>query len=579
MRTIVCTALLVPILALGAVTIQPVTGLPPENGVTHLAPAARIVTKGEPNVPARALVGTVDTVGGTTYDWWTNGPRLRMLVNSPTYGVHALWMYSAKTDDTLWPDRNMRYNYYDYTTHAWTWMGPDYISEGGVNVFNKKAGYGNVDAYTNGTAVVSCHAPGTAGIVPRVARDVAAGVGIFEYAEGEPVLGVGQWPPTAVGQGDRIHIFPITDAYALSYSHIATPDSWPSFSTPTTDFPSPGWITHGMTASKVSSKVALTWSTNATTPGLQEAYVDYSTDGGMNWGGPTSVELPTAYGGDTVTSCHLSSLFPWYDAQDRFHITANLMPMINDTGRIIPSQIWHYCPDNSPAWSRIAVASVDSADFLYSPGYNATLACRPTIGQDDEGNLFVAWEQFDTLNYEPTTSRARADIWAARSTNNGATWGEALKLTDAGTHSMRFPCVIDRAVEGNPDTMYVLYEIDSIAGFVVVGEGIATPNPAVVQKVPVTDLPVGVAEQKSAEPGWFEVAVETNISYALPRPGDVSLVIYDATGRPVRTLTSGHRAAGRYSATWNASGAAAGIYFCTLESGGNSTSRKIVLTE
>ncbi|MCX6844645.1 MAG: T9SS type A sorting domain-containing protein [candidate division WOR-3 bacterium] len=420
-----------------------------------------------------------------------------------------------------------------------------------------------------------------------MAKDAGPGTGVFDYADGAPVLGICQWAPISVGQDGQINILPITAAYALSYSHIAAGD-WPNFSTPITDFPSPGWCTHDITASKVSSKVAVTWSTNAVTVGLEQAYADFSTDGGANWGGATLVELPAAYGGDTVTSCHLSSLSPSYDAQDRFHIVANLMPMLNDTGFVLPSQIWHYCPDNSPAWSRIAVASVDPANYTTSIGYNATLACRPSMGQDDEGNLFVAWEQFDTANVEPITSRLRADIFAARSTDNGATWGEALKLTDAGTNSMRFPSVIDLAIEGDPDTLCVIYEIDQIAGFFVQSEGAATSNAVVVQKVSIDLLPMApyaVAEQKGATPLRLDAVAKPNpsggrtmISYALPQTSDVSLIVYDAVGRPVQTLASGRHAAGRYSATWNAGNAAAGVYFYTLASGKTSVTRKLILT-
>jgi len=595
MRNVLCLVLLVPILALAAVSTRPATALVSESdlmsGVPSPAPAVAAAGQGEPNVPMRVLVGSLDTIGGTTYDWFANGPRLRMIVNSPTYGVHATWMYSTATSGTDFPDRNMRYNFYDISTDAWNWLDADYM-QSGVNVFGKRAGHGNLDADpASGIAVVGAHVSVGTDIRPLVARDAAPGAGIFEYAD-SMALGVCQWPPIAVGQDGQINIAPITAAYDLSYSHIAA-GSWPTFSTPITDFPNPGWCTHNITASKVSSKVALTWSTNATVEGLEEAYVDISTDGGASWGGATLVQLPEAYGPDTVTSCHLSSLFPWYDAQDKFHIVANLMPMLNDTGYIIPSQIWHYCPDNTPEWSRIHYASIDPANFQYSPGMNATLACRPTIGQDDDNNLFVAWEQFDTLNYEPTTSRARADIWASRSTNNGATWGEALKLTDAGTHSMRFPCVIDSAVEGDPDTMYVLYEDDSVAGFFVTTtgspEGPATPNPVVVQKVCIADLataPDAVAEQRPVTPVSLDAAASPNpfggrtqISYSVPWTGDVSLVVYDVAGRPVQTLASGRCEPGRYSATWDAKSVPAGVYIYTLTSGKTSITRKLILAD
>jgi len=580
-------------MALAAGNTRPVTALMPEGGVTNVTPssAPAAADQGPANIAPQILVGSLDTIGGTTYDWCVNGPRLRVLVNSPTHGVHAAWMYSTTTSGSDFPDRNMRYNYYDVATHAWNWLDADYM-QSGVNVYSKRAGHGNLDADpVTGIAIFGAHVTVGSDVRPLVARDVDAGAGIFEFAD-SMALGICQWAPVAVGQDGQINIFPITAAYDLSYSNIAA-GGWPNFSTPQSEFvPSPGFPTHNITASKVSSKVALTWSISTTT-GIEDGYVDFSTDGGASWGGPTMLELPVAYGGDTVTSCHITSLFPWYDAQDKFHIVANLMPMVNDTGYILPSQIWHYCPDNAEQWSRIAVASVDLANFLYSPGLNATIACRPTIGQDDDANLFVAWEQFDSLNYEPTTSRARADIWASRSTDNGASWGEPTKLTDAGTHSMWFPCVIDRAVEGDPDTMYVLYEDDSVAGFYVTTtgapEGPATANPIVVQKLSVEELPTAVpavAEQRplnlvrldaSASPNPF--GGRTLISYSLPRTGDVSLVVYDAAGRPVQTLASGRREPGRYTATWDAKNTAAGVYFYKLTSGKASITRKVILTD
>jgi hypothetical protein len=591
MRNVLGLALLVPILALAAGTTLPVTALAPENGTTNVAPlpAPVPVDQRQPNIPPRALVGSLDTIGGTTYDWMANGPRMRMIVNSPTYGVHALWMYSTATTGTDFPDRNMRYNFYDISAHAWNWLDVDYM-QSGVNVYGKRAGYGNIDADpTTGNAVVGGHVAvgGGADITPLVARDAAPGAGIFEYCD-TTELGITQWPRTSVGQDGQINIFPITAAYELSYSHIAA-GNWPTFSTPVTGIaPSPGFPTHNIASSKASSKVSLVWEISTDVP--EDAYQSHSTDGGITWDSPSTLDPPVAFGNgsDTLTSFHITSLFPWYDAQDRFHVVCNLIPQVNDTGYIIPSQIWHYCPDNAVPWSRIHIATCAPENLQAAVGYNASYACRPNIGQDNDGNLFVAWEQFDSANVEATTSRLRADIFAARSTNNGATWGEALKLTDAGTHSMRFPSVIDVAVDGgsDPDTMYVLYEDDSISGFYVQTEGPATPNPVLVQKVAVDLLSVGVAEQKPVTPARLEAAAEpnpfggrTHISYMLPQSGDVSLVVYDAVGRPVQTLASGRRQAGRYTATWDAHDVAAGVYFYTLTSGKASITRKLILAD
>jgi hypothetical protein len=586
MRNVLCFALLVPILALAAGTTQPVTALAPENGTMNIAPSPTPTGQGQPNIPPRALVGTIDTIGGTTYDWWTNGPRLSALVNSPTYGVHALWMYSTATTGTDFPDRNMRYNFYDITSHAWNWVDADYM-QSGVNVFDKRAGYGNLQVDpTTGNAIVGGHVASGSNVVPRVARDAAPGAGIFEYADGEPALGVCQWPPIATGQDGQINIFPITAAYQLSYSRIAA-SNWPTFESPINVDPTPGFPTHNVAASKVSNKVSLVWEISTNVP--EDAYQSHSTDGGINWDTPSNLVPPTAFGNgsDSLTSFHITSLFPWYDAQDRFHVVCNLIPVVNDTGYIIPSQIWHYCPDNAEPWSRIHIAGCAPENLQAAVGYNASYACRPNIGQDDDGNLYVAWEQFDSANVEVSTSRLRSDIFVSGSDDNGVTWGEAVKLTDAGTHSMRFPSIIDLAVEGDPDTVYILYEIDSISGFFVQSEGPATPNPVVIQKVPGNEIPKGgVAESPAVAPLQLTTTAEPNpfggrtwISYSVPRTGDVSLVVYDVAGRPVQTLASGRRAAGQYTATWDAKNAAAGVYFYTLTSGKASITRKLILAD
>ena len=85
------------------------------------------------------VLGTVDTIGGTTFDWQANGPALRMLANSDGNGIHALWMYSASTSGTTFPDRNMRYNFFDYAAGAWSFIDPDFM-QSGVNVFAERVG-------------------------------------------------------------------------------------------------------------------------------------------------------------------------------------------------------------------------------------------------------------------------------------------------------------------------------------------------------------------------------------------------------------------------------------------------------
>ena len=56
----------------------------------------------------------------------------------------------------------------------------------------------------------------------------------------------------------------------------------------------------------------------------------------------------------------------------------------------------------------------------------------------------------------------------------------------------------------------------------------------------------------------------STIRYQLPTDGYVRLVVFDLLGRQIAELATGLHAPGRYSATWNASSVASGMYFARL---------------
>ena len=102
-------------------------------------------------------------------------------------------------------------------------------------------------------------------------------------------------------------------------------------------------------------------------------------------------------------------------------------------------------------------------------------------------------------------------------------------------------------------------------------------------------LSVGVPEEEPVEyrlelgqnrPNPFNPV--TSIRYVLPAPGHVRLAVYDASGRLVTTLVDEHVKAGPHATAWNSRSAggaevASGVYFCRLEAGGRTLTRKMVL--
>jgi len=59
----------------------------------------------------------------------------------------------------------------------------------------------------------------------------------------------------------------------------------------------------------------------------------------------------------------------------------------------------------------------------------------------------------------------------------------------------------------------------------------------------------------------------TSISFILPEPGNVTIDIYDITGRKVETIADGFRQAGSHCFSWNGEKFSSGLYFCTVRVG------------
>lgn len=583
MRNVMLIALL-PAFVLAAGMTHPMTTI--DRDVSPL-PGEQLTRVDRPTPPAQdyVLVGMVDTIGGSTCDWQFNGPMGRYLMNAPDYGLHATWMYSA-SDQTTYPDRNMRYNFYDYATGEWNWIDPDFM-QSGVNVYTERTGYGTLEVDpASGVAYVSTHL-GTV-IRPELARDMAPGGGLFEYCNSQPNADGYLWPYMAVDGEGAVHFAVIDDASRnqLFYTKV---DPWCEWSNPVgvaAPQPDPNFPTQAIAASRVSQKVAIAWefSEGAPDPGFYRI----STDGGSSWQNPEELPWPNAYGGDTLTSYHISSMSPFYDSNDELHIVASVMPYVGGQGFIIPAQIWHWSPSNTPNWHHIHTA--DPENLLAPVGYNTTFATRATMGEGSDGTLYITWEQFDGENVEPGPPElVRADIFAAASADNGQTWTEALQLTQPNTGSKRFPVIADQTVMMDGEEYFaVIYIIDEIAGMHVQGQGPATNNPLIVHWVPTSAI--GVAEPgQGARPERLEVAARPNpfgnrtrISYAVPRSGNVSLAVYDASGRPVRTLVNARQNAGRYSVNWDGrddlgAEVAAGIYFYKLATDHASTTAKLTV--
>ena len=71
----------------------------------------------------------------------------------------------------------------------------------------------------------------------------------------------------------------------------------------------------------------------------------------------------------------------------------------------------------------------------------------------------------------------------------------------------------------------------------------------------------------------------TTISYSLSKPGNVTLKIYDILGREITTIVNEYKNEGNFTASFNASKFASGVYIYQLRSGSFVDTKKMVLTK
>ena len=103
--------------------------------------------------------------------------------------------------------------------------------------------------------------------------------------------------------------------------------------------------------------------------------------------------------------------------------------------------------------------------------------------------------------------------------------------------------------------------------------------------IPVPELTTGVSDPEAARPQRFELFQnypnpfnpDTEIGFTLAAPADVRLDVFDVLGRHVARLNDGPMSAGSHEVRWDATGAAAGMYFYRLRVDGEVQTRKMVL--
>ncbi len=92
----------------------------------------------------------------------------------------------------------------------------------------------------------------------------------------------------------------------------------------------------------------------------------------------------------------------------------------------------------------------------------------------------------------------------------------------------------------------------------------------------VNAAPKGFAVMQNY-PNPFSASTGTRISFTLDSPASITMRLYDAGGRLLRTLAEGRHDAGTHNLALNTSDLRNGVYFCSLSNGSENLTRKLVV--
>jgi len=150
-----------------------------------------------------------------------------------------------------------------------------------------------------------------------------------------------------------------------------------------------------------------------------------------------------------------------------------------------------------------------------------------------------------------------------------------IRFVSAGDKDLVFSNEIEKAYE-----VRVSYISDGSTETMVIKEGdsIKMDKPfssLEFLRTEITDELVKETELMPSYPNPFNPT--TNITYRISNQIDVSLIIFDATGRRIATLVDSEQDAGQYTLPFDASGLASGIYFVRFSAGDMLSTQKLTL--
>ena len=576
-------------------------------------------------------------VGTSYYDFGNYGSLTKLIAVDTSGYVHTAWTNGLNFQSA---NRHVFYNFYD------PFQGGFQILNGVNVIASSRSGFCCLDVLASGQAVIAAHAQISAqpDYPTVVSRDYFPRIGAFEPRILQSTTGHDTliWPHMAVDLSDNVYVFAremgAQDAYSFvhhSYSgdagniydqyEFADTISVPSFTVAT---------------SRISERAAYGYHQflgNYQDPGAwtgflalqlnNDAMVVIKEDGEEEWdfNDPINITnvitaepdfLPDTINaqGDTLRAyLDIDLMFDNSDVLHAMFTTRGLYEAPWDSGSppisglTEASLIWHWRGDTEEL-DVVAWGWWNCAWNISTGGAGAwkSTICRPSMGIDETGDIYCAFERYEDYEVNPDTSISgfgNGEVYVTVSTDGGRNWAEPTNITNTNSngaaaedcYSECFPSLAEEV----DDYLHIVYMEDKDAGsYVFETSTQSTENPVwydmiLAEAIPTTPLVeqidfhirTGVGGVSKISPAEFELAGNypnpfnnsTNIEFSLTKEMPISLQVYDINGRLAGDLASGMHASGKHIVNWKAQDVSSGIYFAKLSAGEHTKTTKMVL--
>ncbi len=513
-----------------------------------------------------------EIVGETSYEYQTNGSTGNRIAVDELGGIHVSWT-RGMTEAS-----RPRYVYYNFRESGGDW------SQDGMRVLAEDGtGFSTLDIMGGGEAVIAYH---LADAVPSshnsVSVDAVRGFGIFS----EYFLDVGAgyiWPYLSRDTNGRLHLTAtVNEAHPMRTGYTYSEDDGASWSR-WEEVRGIAGLSMIIISSPVSEKSAIIY---ADYPEPEAVFYDVfviESDDGVVWdfNAPSNVTQYTP--NDSVTA--------WPDVEGVYDHNGDLHVAYLELDNYAEEEIgdlMHWSAGTGNSMITSAQGGCPSQGWIY-------YACimKMSLGVDpSNGNIFALWSE-GSHDDVSAAGFANHELYAAASTDNGATWFDKVNITNSATPDCGPPdCDHDlwssmaETVDGN---LHIMYVDDNDAGAAWNAQGVWTINNVLYLEIEDGELiPLAIEDSDLDLPFDFALGQNYpnpfNANTVISINGEIhagELAIYDVTGRMVRSfpLSEGTR-----SITWdgtNTSGktVASGTYFYSVnfDEFGTAAVRKMTL--